>query len=723
MRQPEKIHSFTADCTPYMHHMTRLIVLSGFLLAFSVSYSQDKTIDSLKVALQNPKMHDTLRMSAIVRTMKTKYTQNNPNYFYLNNWMGELALKNQKVKNPKVYESATSYLATHYSGVAIQQFVNGKADQSVPYVDKAIAAYRSIDDDYNMYFQYIIKAQFLYRTNQTEKAISVLFEALKYYEKNKKENLSQVAYATSTLANIYAKQANHKEAITYYKKVIGYYDADPDMAEHAKNNMKVSVYGSMGNCYQQLKMFPEAVDSYQKSLALSKKTGDVTNQRLVYTKLGMVKLDQDLYDEAEKIFLDLVGTPMSKMSEGHLNLALGRLYLEKEDYAKASVYAEKGFLIATENKFIDLQESGSNFLLQISKGNKDFKRALEIQEFREKLKDSSKVEASKNALAQQQLKYDFEKKELQQKIIQDRKLSDLKLEAQRKAALDSSRNKMARQQLVYDFEKKQLNEKLAQGKRVNALKLDAEKQAAEKNNLLFGLSSLLVLFSAGGYFYYRNSRQKQAITVLEKNQIKQKLLITQMNPHFIFNSVQNIRSLINNKQNDEAVDYLGKFSTLTRQILENSNENYISLEEEVQMIQNYLSIQQLLYDNKFSYTVMVEESIEADSIFLPPMLAQPFIENAIKHGLSNTVENGKISVHFYLKESKLFFEVTDNGKGFDTDKKVSNHKSLAMTITKERLVTYTKNKDFVVQTDNLFNPEGVIRGAKVVFEVPYIYEN
>ncbi len=704
-----------------MHKIARILLFS-LLLCFSASYAQDRIIDSLKAALQNPKMHDTTRMSAIVSTMKTKYTQNNPNYFYLNNWMGDLAVKNQKVKNHEVYKSATSYLATHYSGVAIQQFVTGQADKSVGYVDKAIAAYRSIDDHYNMYFQYIIKAQFLYRTNQTEKAVSVLFEALKYYEKNKKENLSQIAYATSTLANIYAKQAKHQEAIAYYKKVIGYYDADRDMAEHAKNNMKVSVYGSMGNSYQQLKMLPEAVEYYQKSLSLSKKTGDVTNQRLVYTKLGMVKLDQDLHDEAEKIFLDLVNTPMNKMSEAHLNLALGRLYLEKKDYAKASTYAEKGFLISTENKFLDLQESGSNFLLQISKGKNDFKRALEIQEFREKLKDSSKFEASKNALAQQQLKYDFEKKELQQKLIQDRKMSDLKLESQRKAALDSSRNKLARQQLVYDFEKKQLNEKLVQGKKVASLKLAAEKQAAEKNNMLLGLSMLLIAISAGGYFYYRNSRQKHAISVLEKNQIKQKLLITQMNPHFIFNSVQNIRSLINNKQNDEAVDYLGKFSTLTRQILENSNENYISLEEEVQMIHNYLSIQQLLYDNKFTYDIIIEESLEVESIFLPPMLAQPFIENAIKHGLGNTRENGRISIHFYLDENRLFFEVTDNGKGFNTDKAVSNHKSLAMTITKERLVTYTKNKNFVVQTDNLFNPEGVIKGAKVVFEVPYIYE-
>ncbi|MNY02896.1 Sensor histidine kinase YehU [compost metagenome] len=350
------------------------------------------------------------------------------------------------------------------------------------------------------------------------------------------------------------------------------------------------------------------------------------------------------------------------------------------------------------------------------------------------IKDSTNLEASKNELAQQELKYQFEKKELQQKILQQKKLAAVtleqqkkvtavKLEAQKKAALETSKNKLAQQQLVYDFEKKQLNQKLAQGKKVAAIKLDSEKKTAVKNNWLIAVSSVFLLFLLGAYFYYRNNKQKQAITVLEKNQIKQKLLITQMNPHFIFNSVQNIESLIDNKQNDEAVVYLGKFSKLTRQILENSNENYISLEEELEMIENYLSIQQLLYENKFKFTILVEKEIDTESIFLPPMLAQPFIENAIKHGLSNTLENGKIAIHFYLKENKLFFEVTDNGKGFGTSTQLSSHKSLAMTITKERLVSYTKNKDFIVQTDNLITSNGMIEGAKVVFEIPYIYES
>jgi len=130
-----------------------------------------------------------------------------------------------------------------------------------------------------------------------------------------------------------------------------------------------------------------------------------------------------------------------------------------------------------------------------------------------------------------------------------------------------------------------------------------------------------------------------------------------MNPHFIFNSIDNIQILIRNGQNNEAVSYLNKFSKLTRQILENSSENYISLEEELIMIENYLVIQQLLYNNKFEFSIEVAPSIATEMLFLPPMLTQPFIENAIKHGLKDLYSGGRITIHFYMQDNKLFLKL------------------------------------------------------------------
>ncbi len=249
--------------------------------------------------------------------------------------------------------------------------------------------------------------------------------------------------------------------------------------------------------------------------------------------------------------------------------------------------------------------------------------------------------------------------------------------------------------------------------------------------LIFWLATSVVFLLVVGLFFlafifqnhFSKMKQKQLISDLEKQAVKQKLLLSQMNPHFIFNSIDNIKSLIYNKKDELAVNYLTRFSKLTRQILENSNEGYISLREEIEMLENYLVIQQLLYSNRFTFTIDVANTIDTETMYVPPMLTQPFIENAIKHGLKNKQENGKVSIRFYKNESLLYFEVRDNGCGFDQEEKEQNHKSMGVTLTKERLIGYTQKANFAWHMDNVLDHKERVVGAKINFEIPYIYEN
>jgi len=650
-----------------MFKTTFLIVSIATLFIFSNAYSQDKTIDSIKIVLQNPKVHDTTKLSMLGMTMDTNYTENDPTYYYLNDLIGNIARKNLKKDNsPELQSEYTLWLSTYYNALAIQ-YMHKRDPKALVYIDKSIVLAKSVKDFGTMYYRIIVKGTFYSKFNENHKGIACIFTALKYFEKNKKENLGEIAYAMISLASIYADQDEHQKSIAVYKKVLGYYDEETGMPLNQKNYFKSYVYTNLSSSYASLKNYPEVIKCATEALNYARKTGDKTVESIVLTRIGLAKMEQFKFDESENLLKQSLAASTDEMAISNVYTALGKLHYKKKELDKADFYTAKGLALSKKNNFLDLQEQGSALLFNISKDRKNFEKALEMHEFHDLLTDSTKIEASKNAMAQQQLQYDFEKKEL-------------------------------------------------------TLKLDAEKKNAAKNNWLIALSSLLLLILLGGYFYYRNNRQKQAINVLEKKQMKQKLLVTQMNPHFIFNSIENIRSLIYANQNNDAVNYLGKFSKLTRQILENSNENYISLAEEIEMTENYLSIQQLLYNNKFNFNINVEDSIETDSIFLPPMLTQPFIENAIKHGLSDTTQNGLVDIRFYLKENRLFFEVSDNGKGFD-DHKNANHKSLAMTITKERLVTYTKNQDFVVETANIIGENENIIGAKVLFEIPYIYEN
>lgn len=655
----------------FMHKTLRLVITITILFFTSTLFSQDRTIDSLKLLLKNPKVHDTVKLFAILTAKMQKYHETDEKHYILNRMQGSYALECLKKKSsPEVRTAYVQCLANYYSSLMEEHKAKGDLIPALAAIDKSIALFKSEKLYNDMYYSVMDKGRLYAKFKHFEKGAEYLFEALRYFEKHPGENpVVEIGSVYSNLAGLYSIQGDHEKAIEYGKKVIVCCEANKSN-EYVENNenTKFVTYSIIGVAYRNLKKYTEALDNLNKALAIAKNSNSSFKVSYVLSRLGSVKLAEQKFDEAEAYYKKALEGDLDDKSLANGYTGIAQLYFEKKDYEQAYFYITKGLDLSIKTESIDLQEVGSELLFKLSEMRNDYKKALEMYQLHNKIVGYKNVESSKNELEKQQLKYNFDKKELK-------------------------------------------------------LKLDAEKKAAIKNNWLIALSAVLVLLLLAAYFYYRNNKQKQAITVLEKNQIKQKLLITQMNPHFIFNSVQNIRGLINNKQNNEAVNYLDKFSKLTRQILENSNENYISLEEEVEMIENYLSIQQLLYDNKFNFTIDVQEGIDKESIFLPPMLAQPFIENAIKHGLSNTTENGKIDVHFYLKQDKLFFEVTDNGKGFGTDKKVTNHKSLAMTITKERLVSYTKNKDFVVQTDNLFTSEGTVGGAKVVFEIPYIYEN
>jgi len=637
------------------------------VLACSLVRAQDRVTDSVLKAAQNPKLHDTTRLF-IIATGISAFNQGDRGLYGLNNHMGKLAMdKFKTTTDPVLKKKYATYVGAFYNNRGNEYGYKRDVVNTVSAYDKSYAFFKFAGANAEMNFTLITKAVFLSKINDNEKAIDCLFTALKFYEKNPKQNEDEIMYILSTLATIYEKQGRHSASIAANKKVIGYYAQRPGLVNDdiLREGM---AHVNCGSSYLEVDNYREAMAHLEQALVLFRKIKHPLYPSITLSKMARVKMKEAKFDEAEALLNQALSGDVPELGVANVDVKMGELFYLKKDLGKADHYLTKGLSESKEIRNLELQEQASDLLFKVSTARRDFEKALEMHVFHNQLLDSSKTETSKNTLAQQQLKYDFEKKELK-----------------------------------YRFANQQ--------------------RAAVTNNWLTALSGILVLLLLGGYFYYRNSKQKQAITVLEKDQIKQRLLISQMNPHFIFNSIQNIRGLIHERQNDDAVNYLDKFSRLTRQILENSNETYISLTEEIEMTQNYLAIQQLLHHNKFDYSVAVDETIDTDSLFLPPMLTQPFIENAIKHGLGNTESGGKVDIHFYLKETKLFFEVTDNGKGFDGSKNSNNHKSMAMAITKERLVHYARNQDFVVQTDNLLDQNQKITGAKVAFEIPYIYEN
>ena len=240
---------------------------------------------------------------------------------------------------------------------------------------------------------------------------------------------------------------------------------------------------------------------------------------------------------------------------------------------------------------------------------------------------------------------------------------------------------------------------------------------------------LEVLFLALIIIFIIKYREKK---IIKKNQfqlLEQKLLRSQMNPHFIFNSLSSIQSFIFENNPLEAGSYLSRFAELIRSILYNSREEFITIEKEIKTLKNYLDLQQLRYANKFDYNIDIDPLIQSDQIQIPPMLAQPFIENAIEHGIKHLNSRGLISIRFTLMPEKksVLLIIEDNGIGIKASKKIESekiksHTSLATVIANERIDVFNKGrkkKQFIMEINDIEEIDGKVNGTKVKFIIPY----
>lgn len=227
----------------------------------------------------------------------------------------------------------------------------------------------------------------------------------------------------------------------------------------------------------------------------------------------------------------------------------------------------------------------------------------------------------------------------------------------------------------------------------------------------------------------KNARIRQREVEFEKNllELEQKAMRLQMNPHFIFNALNSIQSLIGTGQETEARYFLAKFSRLMRQILDNSRRTSITLEEEVQTLENYLLIEQFCNGERFTYEIQVDPDLEQDFISLPPMILQPFVENAIKHGMRGMPEGkkeGLIRISFGEENGTLKCTIEDNGIGrekaaeLNRKSKETYHKSTALEVTTDRL-EHLKSEGISTPLEivDLYD-NAVAKGTKVIIRLP-----
>lgn len=251
-----------------------------------------------------------------------------------------------------------------------------------------------------------------------------------------------------------------------------------------------------------------------------------------------------------------------------------------------------------------------------------------------------------------------------------------------------------------------------------------EWKAVRWGGITIGLGLLAWLFWRQVRKIRRDAQAAAERLRLDKHimELEQKALQLQMNPHFIFNALNSIQLLIGKQDAKTARKYLAKFSKLMRSTLENARVPKILLAEELESLETYLAIEQFSHGHTFDYELSVVPEGEAEEVYIPPMMVQPFVENAIIHGISPLKEQGKISLVFEVLADEVVCQIKDNGVGLEKEgnKKLETHKSLALQVTRERLELLKSNGASGQQSFEIGPNPGEEGGTYVKIHLPLL---
>ena len=252
---------------------------------------------------------------------------------------------------------------------------------------------------------------------------------------------------------------------------------------------------------------------------------------------------------------------------------------------------------------------------------------------------------------------------------------------------------------------------------------DLQKLRLQQKNILFigAIAALCAFFIVGLLLFRQNKLRANQ----QKTELEQKQLRAQMNPHFIFNCLNSIQHFVVANDVKNANKYLSGFALLMRQTLENSKEGIITLRKEIEYLENYLGLERMRFEDKFTYEINID-ALNIDTIEIPSMIIQPFIENAIRHGLCYLeTKPGKLKINFYKKGNYLYCEVDDNGIGREQSQKLkfsSSHayESRGMELTRQRLELVSKSSggDYKVEIIDKKNEHLQSEGTTIIIKYP-----
>ena len=556
------------------------------------------------------------------------------------------------------------------------------------------------------------------------------------------EDPSLVGLAEKTQGVSYYYQAVYDTALIHYAKAI------PEFVKAGQKIDVAKVFNNMAIIYRRTSKSELALENYLKAKKIYEEVGYTKGIASIYLNVGGVYQNLLNYKEAELNYLMALSL-FKELEYGpriaKVNMNLGVLYLEQEQFDIAFKYLNQADILSEEYD-VNLRDKGDILLNlgEVAYFKEEFEKSLDYygrsEQIRIDINDywglpKNYLYTAKCLTAMGRYDEALEMLNKSEEICVEYKLRDDLQNCYTQKSIIFEKKKNFEQAFNYFKKQNFITDSLAQenrSKRLEELQLThfldlKEKELAikdldlsRKNILLLSLIGLFLLATAFVLYYLRSRSYRNKLLTLS---LEQKVRLSQMNPHFLFNSLSVIQDFILDKDNDKAFRYLSKLSGLVRGVLENSTHEYITVREELDLLAAYVDLQNLRFDNGITYRFDIDSDIDLDEIKIPPMLAQPIVENALIHGELRNNPDAEIKICLLKNEenNSIDFTVEDNGVGvLKAKKQTGAHKSMATEIVKDRvrIYNYYSKNDLSIEVIDLKTLNDELHGTRVRFSIP-----
>lgn len=709
--------------------------------------AQNAVFDSLKAEIRNhPSKADEVALALF--NMAAPILSSNPKLAI--NYTDEIIASQKNIKNKNITSAAYRVKGICY--LNLSQFPEALAT-----LHKALEIDEAIGSDFGQSGDLNTIGLVYMTQSKLPQALQYYLRALAKVEKLNNEN--DVNVVRANIAIVYTELGDYPQAMKNYETSLASFRRNKHIEGETNTLTNIGIVHFKNN------NLPEAIRYSRMALKLADSVGDKRSQGRENGNLSGYYNRMGQHDLALQYGLKAVAINeeiSSIKSLGFNKQNVSAAYLKKRNLQLAKQYGLGAFKIGNDLGVTEIKKEASLGLSEVYEAMALPDSALHYYKLYTVFSDSISNDNNKREVTRMGMKYEFDKTEevyKQKQLLTNEQLKQQQLEL----ALSTSQFQQVEQlrrlqevqlqneKLVNEENEKQLiiaqnNEKL-QANKVSALSQQQKLDQLELKQLwLYGILALVVLLSVLAYLLnlYRVRRlkhkneiqfreaQQMAIQLKHENQLSEselKAIRSQMNPHFIFNVLNSIESYIMDNDKNTASRLVQKFASLSRLILENSTKSLVTADKEWKALMLYTELEAVRHNNSFTYSFIVDEALQLKTLFLPPMLIQPLIENAILHGvMGDRREDAHIEVTLKKTSDNLRVTVTDNGIGIENSHKITRkpisvkEKSIGLSSIKERIDMINLQNHTTAAT---FTISGGLdnRGTVATITLPLLYAN